>query len=62
MPGRWQVITDLLQYGLPDDYGFQTYVGRVQALDTDAVNRSSGQAADRFAAVQFGWWSVTAVL
>ena len=34
------MITDLLQYGLPDDY-FQSYVGRVRALDTDAVNRAA---------------------
>lgn len=34
------MITDLLQFGLPDDY-FQTYVGHVQALDTTAVNAAA---------------------
>jgi zinc protease len=34
------LITDLLQFQLPDDY-YQTYISRVQSLTTDTVNRAA---------------------
>ncbi len=34
------LITDLLQFQLPDDY-YQTYISRVQSLTTEAVNRAA---------------------
>jgi zinc protease len=34
------LITDLLQFQLPDDY-YQTYISRVQSLTTETVNRAA---------------------